>query len=341
MSKPRIWYLPSPSHTEKIFSKETYKAFRDNFDVEVNNLETASTPSEVEENISRFDGLVTGWGVAPFTKTALERADKLKIIVHSAGSVKYLFNSEMITKQIVPKRIRIFSANHSIALNVAEHTVGSLIMMSRRWFHHALNIRNRKMWQDSELTKTCQHLRGSVVGIVSASAVGKEVIRLLKSFNVQILIYDPYLDEQEASKLNVERVDLKRLFKNSDMVTIHAPSTPETEGLIGSEQLRLLKDDAVLINTSRGSVLDSDALYEVAKLGRIQVHLDVTYPEPLPEDHVLRSLPNVVITPHISARGKYGMHKIGETSLTALIKFFEGIDPIPGQIDLSKWSYLA
>ena len=341
MSKSRIWYLPTPGHTAGVFTDETYRRLLAGFDVVENETDRALTTEEVEEGIAGFDGLVTGWGVLPISAAALQRADKLRIVVHSAGSVKYLFTPEMVAGHLVPRGIRVVSARGAIALNVAEHAVGALIMMSRRWVHDALNIRNRGMWRDPDKNWSNQFLRGATVGIVSASMVGREVIRLLRPFNVRILVFDPYLSDWDAGRMNVERVDLNTLFKASDLVTIHAPSIPETDRMIGAEQLRLLRDDGVLVNTSRGSVLDHDALYEEAKTGRIQVQLDVTTPEPLPPDHRLRSLPNVVITPHSSGTGAYGHLTIGEITLGALEHFFSGREPVPGEVDLENWAQIA
>lgn len=341
MSKPRIWYLPTPSHTAGVFRDETYRRLLAGFDVEVNESDRALTAAEVEEGIAAFDGLVTGWGVMPISGTALKRADNLKIVVHSAGSVKYLFTPEMVAGHLAPRGIRVVSARGAIALNVAEHAVGALIMMSRRWVHDALNIRERGMWRDPDKNWSNQFLCGSVVGIVSASMVGREVIRLLKPFNVRILVFDPYLSDWDAGRMNVERVELNALFEESDLVTVHAPSIPETERMIGWEQLRRLRDDGVLVNTSRGSVLDHDALYEEARTGRIQVQLDVTDPEPLPPDHRLRALPNVIITPHSSGTGAYGHLEIGEITLDALEHFFSGREPVPGEVDLAHWAQIA
>lgn len=341
MSKPRIWYLPTPSHTTGVFKDETYRRLLSGFDVVENETGRALTAAEVEQRISGFDGVVTGWGVLPISGAALERADNLKIVVHSAGSVKYLFTPEMVASQLMPRGIRVVSARGAIALNVAEHAVGALIMMSRRWVHDALNIRQRGMWRDPEKNWSNQFLRGAVVGIVSASMVGREVIRLLQPFNVRILVYDPYLGDWDAGRMNVERVELNTLFEQADMVTVHAPSIPETDRMIGAEQLRLLRDDGVLVNTSRGSVLDHDALFEETKTGRIQVQLDVTTPEPLPPDHRLRALPNVVITPHSSGSGAYGHLQIGEITLAALEHFFSGKEPVPGEVDLALWVQIA
>jgi len=190
------------------------------------------------------------------------------------------------------------------------------------------------------MSKTNQGLRGSTVGLISASTVAREVIGLLQPFNVHILIYDPYLSDWEAGRLGVEKTTLKEVFKQADIVSVHAPKIPETDHMLGLEQLRLLKEDAVFINTSRGSVLDHEALYQEAKTGRFQVQLDVTDPEPLPPEHPLRKLSNVVITPHTSGGGAYGYSYIGNTVVQALEQFFYN-KPVPGRVNLNRWALLA
>ncbi len=110
--------------------------------------------------------------------------------------------------------------------------------------------------------------------------------------------------------------------------------------MIGLAQLELLRDGAVFINTSRGSVIDHDALYEAASTGRIHVHLDVTEPEPLPADHRLRFLENVMITPHTSGSGAFGYHQIGQIIMSALEEFFHGT-VVAGRVRLDSWAQLA
>src|SRR5207237_4473374 len=130
-------------------------------------------------------------------------------------------------------------------------------------------------------------------------------MRLLRPFYLRIHLYDPYLGEAGARALGVALSPLEDLFAASDIVSLHAPTLAATRHMIGERQLRLLREGALLINTSRGSVLDHDALAREAASGRFQVVLDVTDPEPLPPDHPLRRLSNVWITPHVSGCGDY------------------------------------
>lgn len=340
MTVPAIWYLPTPSHTRTVFAPAVYERLLRNFAVKANPHPHGYTTQQVEEEIAGYDGLVTGWGTPPLSEEALRRGARLRIVAHSAGSVKHLFSQELVDRYLIPRQICVVSANAAIALNVAEHAVGALIAMSRRWFDHARNIREKGLWQDPAIPRSSQHLRGATIGIISASTVGREVIRLLQPFDVTILVYDPYLSDWNAGRLGVRRAELDEVFRRADMVSVHAPKIPETFHLIGREQLRLLRDGAVFVNTARGSVLDHEALLEEARTGRILVQLDVTDPEPLPPDHPLRGLANVVITPHTSGAGTYGYQRIGETAVRALEDFFQG-RPVAGRVDLEQWSRLA
>jgi phosphoglycerate dehydrogenase-like enzyme len=338
MNRPKILYLPTAGHTESVFRPEIFDRFQSRFDVTLNTTGANYTSTEVAEIVAGFDGIVTGWGTPLITESVMQNADALRIIAHSAGSIKRMVGS-VLEDYIVPRGICVFSANQAIAYNVAESTIGMLIMTSRRWVDFIAHIRSGN-WNRDELGWGGQCLQGSVVGIVSASTVGREVLKLLKPFNVTPLLYDPFLSDWEAGRLGVEKVELNDLFARAELVTVHAPSIPKTNKMIGAEQLKLLRDGTTLVNTSRGSVIDHDALLAEARTGRIYVMLDVTTPEPLPVNSPFRKLPNVFVTPHVSGAGNYGYAKIGEMTLAALENFFAD-KPVAGAVDFSHFKRLA
>jgi len=312
----KILCIPTSEHIKYVFSDETLERLKSLFDVTFNDLGRDYTSEELASKIKGFDGLITGWGSPTLTEEVFENADRLKIIVHSAGSVKAkLLSRSIIEKYIIPRGICVCNAPKAIAYNVAETTLGLMIMVSHRLFDHALNVRERLIWRDRSIPREVKTINGSIIGIVGASTVGREVIRLLKPFDCRILVYDPYLSEEEARELGVEKTSLEDLFKKSDFVSVHAPLTEETVHMIRREHFKLLKDGAVFINTSRGKIIDQEALLEECKTGRILVALDVTDPEPLPRDSPLRRLKNVIITPHVAGNGYYGAKKIGEMTL--------------------------
>ena len=339
--KKRILCIPTAEHIRYIFTQETLERLKNLFDVTFNDLDRNYTSRELASKIKGFDGLITGWGSPPLTEEVFENADRLKIIVHSAGSVKAeLLSRNVVEKYIIPRGICVCNAPKAIAYNVAETTLGLMIMVGHRLLDHALNVREKTIWRDSSIPREVETLNGSVIGIFGASTVGREVIRLLKPFDCRILVYDPYLSDEEAKNLGVEKTSLENLFKKSDFVSIHAPLTEETIRMIQRKHFKLLRDGAVFINTSRGKIIDQEALIEECKTGRIFAALDVTDPEPLPNDSPLRRLRNVIITPHIAGNGVYGAKKIGEIVLQALEDFFAGKE-VESRVDFKRYDILA
>lgn len=340
MSKPKVWYIQPESHTDRVFTDEDYQRMLDEFDTTVNDTGKNLTAEEIARGIAEFDGLVTGWGAPAMTEEVMENAQNLKIIAHSAGTIRGLCPKDIVEEYLRPNDIILFSANGAIAYNVAESAVGMIMMASHRWMNLALNIRQTGIWRPPNITWNGQFLLGSTVGVVSASKVGRQVLCLLEGWECELLVYDPYVSEDEAEQLGAEKVELDDLFERSDHVTLHAPRLEATYHMVGAEQLRLLRDGATLVNTSRGSIIDESALIAEAATGRIQVFLDVTDPEPMPPDHPFRCMDNVYITPHVSGAGYYGYHMIGTQTVNALEAAFVG-EPVPGAVDYDRYDILA
>lgn len=340
MSKPRVLYVPTDNHTKRVFRDETFARMLDLFDVDVNDTGAELEPDAVAERATGCDAIVTGWGSRSLAEAVFDNAPDLKLVAHSAGSVKFLVTPKMIDDYLVPRGITIFSGNVAIALNVAEAAVGMLIMASRRWVEHNAHYHATGKWRSPDIPNNGQFLRGCKLGVISASAVGREVIRLLEGWDIDFLCYDPYLTQEAAEELGVEKVELNELFERADHVTVHAPKIPETERMIGREQLRLLRDGAAVVNTSRGSVIDEDALVEELQTGRIFAALDVTDPEPPAPDSPLQYLPNVIVSPHTAGAGYYGYFMIGDHTVQALEDCLAG-KPVEHAVDLSKWEQLA
>jgi phosphoglycerate dehydrogenase-like enzyme len=160
---------------------------------------------------------------------------------------------------------------------------------------------------------------GSTVGIIGFGRIGKAVARRLRGFNCRLLYHDP-APNPDAASLGASFVNLDILIESSDFITLHVPLTEETQGLIGQTELARMKPEAVLINTSRGPVVDQDALLEALRAGQIAAAgLDVTTPEPLPANHPLLDLPNVVVLPHIGSASRATRLRMAQLAVDNLV----------------------
>ncbi len=338
--KKKVLYVCTASHTKRVFKPEKYEEMCELFDVTENNGDKNWGSEEVAERAEGMDAIVTGWGAPAMIPAVFEAAPDLRIIAHSAGSVHGLIPDDIAQDYVLDRDITIFSANGAIAANVAESAVGMLLMTMRHWVHFSNHIHDTPHWRSDFYDFNGKFLLGSTVGVVSASKVGRWVVKLLEPFQCEVIVYDPYLSDEDAEEMGVEKVELNELFERSDHVTVHAPKLPATKKMIGDEQLSLLRDGGTLVNTSRGSVIDHDALFRHAQARRIHVCLDVTTPEPLEPDSPFRQLDNVIITPHVSGSGYYGYHLIGDMTVQALVDCFEG-NPVDGAVPMHRFDTIA
>lgn len=237
---------------------------------------------------------VGSWGtVHPGREHLIEQCPKLKLWIHAAGSVRYMFADLPAGRDL-----QIASCAPAIAYTVAEMTVGYLIVGLKRALENAAANRNGTAKKPANSMTLAQ----ASIGIVGASNVGRQVIQLLQPFSPgQILLYDPYVSAQQAQAMGAEKIDdLTELCRSANALSLHTPALPSCENIIGQAQLQALADDAVFINTSRGKCVDEPALIRELTAGRLTAFLDVSNPEPAPDDSPLRTLANVHYTSHIA-----------------------------------------
>ena len=269
--------------------------------------------------LAEADACITSWGVAPLDAEVVSAAPRLGHMAHMGGSVK-----RFVSDAVWERGIRVTSASVTLARDVAETTLGMMIVGRKRIWPLGNHVRDGG-WRDSPVWDRwdARELHRSTVGLIGAGNVGRHVIELLAPFEATILVADPYLDREEAERLGVERVDLPELMDRSDTVSIHAPDTDQTRHMIGAELLARLRDGAVLINTARGSIIDEPALVDELTTGRIFAFLDVTDPEPPALDSPLRRLENVVVTPHIAGCIE-NCHRMGELAVEEVRRHLDG-----------------
>jgi len=278
--------------------------------------------------------LLTGWGCPRLDASVLARAPRLRAAIHAAGSVK-----GHSTPELFAAGVAVSSAVAVNARPVAEFTVASIVFATRRVFRYAAEYRDGAPRQGYPRGED-SGLYGLTVGVVGASRIGRLVLQMLADHDVELLVHDPYLDEAQATALGAALVDMDTLCRRSDVVSVHAPELPETYRMIDDRRLRLLRDGAIVINTARGGLVDTDALTEHCMAGRIDAVLDVTDPEPLPPGHPLLSLPNVLVTPHLAGTRGRELRRFGEFAVDEVERFLSG-EPLSGRVDPQALSRLA
>ncbi|WP_435974503.1 hydroxyacid dehydrogenase [Streptomyces sp. Qhu_M48] len=276
---------------------------------------TAPGP-RVTAALAEAEILLTCWGATPLTAEILDRAPRLRAVVHAAGSVKH-----HITEACWDRGLRVTSAAAANALPVAEYTLASILFAGKRVLGSAqryAELRTDHAWLTE--SATWGNYRRTV-GIVGASRIGRRVIDLLRPFDFEVLLYDPYVDVPPPG---VELVGLDDLCARSTVVSVHAPQLPSTYRMIGAPQLAAMPDGATLINTSRGSLIDEQALLPHLLAYRLHATLDVTDPELPPPDSPLYTLPNVLLTPHVAGSLGNELHRMTDQALDEVERYGKG-----------------
>ncbi|TFV95135.1 phosphoglycerate dehydrogenase [Orlajensenia leifsoniae] len=234
---------------------------------------------------------------------AIAAAPKLQVIARAGVGL-----DNVDIKAATTAGVMVVNAPTSNIISAAELTVGHILSLARH-IPAAHNALAQGQWKRSAYTGT--ELYEKTVGIIGLGRIGALITARLQAFGTNVIAYDPYITSARAQQLGVQPVSLDELLEQSDFITIHMPKTPETTGMISTEQLKKMKKTAYVVNVARGGLIDEAALHEALVAGEIAgAGLDVFVSEP-PEDSPLLALPNVVVTPHLGASTDEAQEKAG------------------------------
>ena len=310
---------PSSSKTplqRDIFSAEDRQALEKLAPVVWSPSDQRLTEDQAIELLRDATIAVGGWGVPAPSKRLLDACPDLRLWEHSAASVRHLFGPHLADYDLT-----IATCRQAIGDNVAETTLGCLIMGLRRYMENAAANRPRRAPRPANQ----KSLIMATVGVVGASAIGRRVIQHLGHIGSRILLYDPYVTPEQAQELGATHcADLAALCAASDAVTLHAPNLPATRKMMAAEHFQAMPDDCVFVNTARGQCVDEDALIAELEKGRLTAFLDVTWPEPAADDSPLRRLPNVHLTTHIAG---YPVSNVGRMVVSDIAAYLAGGTP--------------
>lgn len=290
----------------------------------------------VRERLAEAEVLITSWGVPRLSGERLAAAPALRAVFHAAGSVRGFAADGLWDRDIV-----VTSAADANAIPVAEYTLAAIIFAGKKApFLAADTSTAYRGWGHLTGFGDLSNFRRSI-GIVGFSRTGRRVVEMLRTLDgPTVLVADPYADPAAVAAAGAKLVDLDELLPQVDVLSLHAPALPSTYRMIGAAELALLPDHATVVNTARGSLIDSAALAEECRSGRLFAILDVTDPEPLPGDSVLRSVPNVMITPHIAGSLGSEIHRLTDHALDELTRWLTD-EPLLGRITAETFPLTA
>ena len=281
------------------------------------NYEPEITPEQLAEKIGNYEVVVVR-SRTKIVKELVEKADKCQIIARVGVGLDNIDQDSAKAKNI-----KVINAVEGAITAVAELVVGLMLSMAREIPRADREIRNGN-WIKKELMGS--ELKGKYLGIVGLGNIGKRLGRIARALNMNIIGYDVVpIDEEFSKEVGLMKADLDTLLSSSDYVSLHVPLLDSTKHMINTEKLKMMKKTARIINTSRGGVIDEDALYNALKAGNLAgAALDVFEAEPATGNN-LTSLPNFISTPHMGAQTKEAQSLAANVIAEKIIQILRGV----------------
>ena len=317
-----------PETFETFFTPAVQEKLAKTGDVEYWTYDRTPEAYEIlKQKIRDVDVLFCGWAVPNLGEDFYQAAQSLKVIAYTGGSVGDLANEPLKARP----HITLLSGNPFFAESVAQGTI-MYILMGLRNLYPTLKETDRNGWWRSPYS---EGLEGKTVGLVSFGMIAKEVARMLQVFGCKVKVFSNHgVSEEEAKKYCVEPVSLEELFKTCDVVSVHSGMTPKTYHMVNASLLSMMRDGALLVNTSRGAVIDEAALEEEVINGRLRAVLDVFEVEPLPATSRLRGLNNVVIVPHCGGPTVDVRGILTEAMIDDVVSCMNGNTDVPSKMSM-------
>lgn len=260
-------------------------------------------------------------------KSLLDQAPQLRVIITATSGYDHIDFAETEKRQIA-----VMYTPEANAQSAAELTLTLMLGVLRRVNECSRALRDGR-WRDD--ISTGRELKGKTVGLIGLGRVGSRVAQILQAFDCHVIAHDPYQADSVFEKLKIERMGMTEVFTQSEILSLHVPLTAETRRLIRSETLELTHEGLILINTSRGRVIDESALVAGLESKQIQgAGLDVFENEPLARESRLRKMPQVLLTPHVGAFTDEAFSRGSQLAAEKLVQFFKSgliTDSLPPQ----------
>jgi phosphoglycerate dehydrogenase-like enzyme len=329
-AKPKAVFLAGPEVLERVFARGR----RERAESMTQMHPVVVGPDQLEaelEKLSDVEVAVGTWGFTPMTDQQWDRLPRLKAIFYGAGSVRHF------AEPALARGIRVTSSWRANAVPVAEFSLAHILLGCKSYFASSRSVPVRHR----EAPPIGPGAYDETVALLGAGAIGRKVIELLKPFQLDVIVYDPFLSDEAARTLGVEKVSLEAAFARGQVVSNHLANVPATVGLIRGEHLRSMRPNATFLNTGRGATVREPELYSVLRdRPDLTAVLDVTDPEPPPRDSPLYALPNAVLSPHIAGAINNETLRLADTALDELARYLKG-EPLQHEVTAKMLETMA
>lgn len=260
------------------------------------------------ENFKDTECIFSTWGMPTLSENEIKTYfPSLKAVFYGAGTVQYF------ARPFLNCGVKVFSAWAANAVPVAEYTVAQIILANKGFFSSSRIAKTGDRKAASQCFHSYPGNYGAKVGIIGAGMIGKLVINMLKSYNLEVLVFDPFLPDEKAKELGVRKVSLPEVFKECQVVSNHLANNEQTQGMLHGKLFQTMLPFATFINTGRGAqVVEADLIDTLKSRPDLTALLDVTYPEPPESDSELYTLSNCILTPHIAGSAGNEVRRMGE-----------------------------
>ena len=275
-----------------------------------------------DDELAQVEVLLTGWGSPAVDAATLSRMPRLRALVHTAGTVRFVATDALWEREDV----LITSATEANAVPVAEYALAQILLAGKRSVARSADHRRARGREGAWTATGRTGNYGAVAGLIGASRTGRLTAEHLQRFDIEVLVHDPFAGAEEIAALGARKVDLEELFRASDVVSLHAPDVPSTRGMITAEHFALMREGTTFLNTARPALVDEDALRAELVSGRISAVLDVH--DDLAPDDPLWDLSNVQLTPHIAGSQGNELHRLADSALEELGRLSRGETPL-------------
>ena len=298
-------------------SPEAVALLEENEDIHFDVVKGLS-PTELAQEIVGYDALIVR-SSAKATAEVIDAADKLRVIGRAGVGVDNIDIEAASEKGIV-----VMNTPGANTVATAEHTMALLLAMCRHVAPAAASLRagrwDRKLYKGIEM-------RSKTIGIVGLGRIGRRVARRCKAFGMEVICFDPYLSDEAAHELRIERVSMDELLSRADFITLHAALTPSTRGMIDADAIAKMKPGVRIVNAARGALIDEPALIEALESGKVAgAALDVLTDEPPDPGNPLLHMDTVVVTPHLAASTQEAQREVGLQVIQQVVDALHEVD---------------